>query len=200
MYIDNICRSRNLHELEFVPGQCHKVGAFSALDFFGDGSFFILDTPGHAVGHLSGLARTTTNPDTFIFMGGDLCHHGAELRPSAHLPIPAKIHLCPSGNDTSYPDGALFRASNVSRDRKPDEPFFDPALATDLPRAIKTIKDAQEADSQDNVFFLFAHDMGICGVVDFFPKPVNNWKNEGWREKTLWNFLADLAPSLISCP
>lgn len=82
----------------------------------------------------------------------------------------------------SYPDGSLFRTLNISRDRKPDEPFFDPVLATDLASAIKTIKDAQEADSKDNVFFVFAHDMGICGVVDFFPKPANNWKNEGWRE------------------
>ncbi len=57
------------------------IGSFSAVDFFGDGSFYLLNSPGHAIGHMSGLARTSTNPDTFIFMGGDLCHHGGQMRP-----------------------------------------------------------------------------------------------------------------------
>jgi hypothetical protein len=200
-YIDYVGRSRNVQEIEFVPGEsCLRIGDLAALDFFGDGSFFLLNTPGHAVGHLSGLARTTTNPETFVFMGGDICHHGAEIRPSNNLSIPAEIHLTPSGKEMSYPDGALFRALNIRRDRKPNEPYFDPVLAIDLPRAIKTIKDAQKVDGQDNVFFVFAHDMGICGVVDFFPKSINNWKKEGWKEKTHWNFLADLAPSIVFSP
>lgn len=184
-----------MQEIGFLPNNSLKVGEFDAFDFFGDGSFFLLNTPGHAVGHISGLARTTTNPDTFVFMGGDLCHHGAEIRPSRNLPIPHEVHLGPSGREGSYLDGAIFRALNVRRGRRPDEPFFDPVLATDLPRSIKTIKDTQEADAHDDVFFVFAHDMWICGVVDFFPKSVNNWKNEGWKEKTLWRFLSDLEPS-----
>lgn len=179
-----------------------KIGAFRALDFFGDGSFFLLDTPGHAIGHLAGLARTTSNPDTFIFMGGDICHHGAEIRPSAHLPIPDKVHFSQLGSVNPHlaacQDGALFRDLNVRRDRKPNEPFFDPVLAVDLHRTIQTIKEAQEAEAHNNVLFVFAHDMGISGVVDFFPSPANDWKHKGWKEMSQWNFLIDLTEAAVS--
>ncbi|PON20006.1 metallo-beta-lactamase superfamily protein [Trichoderma gamsii] len=35
------------------------VGGLPAYDYFGDGSLYILSTPGHATGHLSALARTS---------------------------------------------------------------------------------------------------------------------------------------------
>lgn len=41
-------------------------------DFFGDGSFYLLDAPGHLLGHMMGLARTAQ--DEYIVMGGDACH------------------------------------------------------------------------------------------------------------------------------
>lgn len=42
-------------------------------DLFGDGSFYLVDTPGHMPGHLSGLART--GEDEWLLFGGDCCHH-----------------------------------------------------------------------------------------------------------------------------
>ncbi|KAH8897437.1 hypothetical protein GQ53DRAFT_791903 [Thozetella sp. PMI_491] len=172
------------------------AGAFRAHDFFGDGSFFLLDAPGHTTGHLAGLARTTTNPDTFIFMGGDLCHHGGEIRPSPHLQIPAEVQFALPDSIRSRvpvcPGGATFQQLNIKRGRRIDQPFFDPAFAEDMAQTMQTIKDAQEADAQSDVFFVFAHDMAITETVDFFPLPANGWKEKGWREKALWNFLADL--------
>jgi len=41
--------------------------------FFGDGSLYLVDTPGHMQGHLGALART--GKDEYVFMGGDCCHH-----------------------------------------------------------------------------------------------------------------------------
>lgn len=55
---------RELREVDFTQGK--KVGRFDAFDYFGDGSFYLLDSPGHAVGHLCGLARVTSNPDSYI--------------------------------------------------------------------------------------------------------------------------------------
>ncbi|RFU28421.1 hypothetical protein B7463_g7903, partial [Scytalidium lignicola] len=50
------------------------VGNFpKAYDYFGDGSFYLLDAPGHMAGHQMGLARTGENE--WIVMGGDCCHH-----------------------------------------------------------------------------------------------------------------------------
>jgi hypothetical protein len=195
-------RGRQLNEINFSEqSSALKAGDFRAFDFFGDGSFYLLDTPGHAIGHLAGLARTTTNPDTFIFMGGDLCHHGGEIRPSPHLPLPPTLNFplpdALRARASGCPGGKLFEELNVKRGRKPDEPFFDPAIGLDIPLAIQTIRETQAADAQDDVFFIFAHDMSIEGVVDLFPLAANDWKKKGWREKTFWNFLGDLTAAVV---
>ncbi|CAJ2513324.1 Uu.00g014430.m01.CDS01 [Anthostomella pinea] len=84
---------RNVRELSFDDS--FKIGRFRAFDFFGDGSFYLLDTPGHSVGHMCGLARTSTHPDTFIFMGGDASHHGGEFRPTDYSPLPKELNPMP---------------------------------------------------------------------------------------------------------
>lgn len=45
---------RELREIEFSQGL--KIGRFNAFDYFSDGSFYLLDSPGHAIGHMCGLA------------------------------------------------------------------------------------------------------------------------------------------------
>lgn len=51
-----------------------SVGPFPrALDFFGDGSVYVLDTPGHCLGHINVLARTSTD-GAWIYLGGDVAH------------------------------------------------------------------------------------------------------------------------------
>ena len=187
-----------MREIDFTDQSAPlTIGKFRAYDFFGDGCFYLLDTPGHDVGHLAGLARTTTNPDTFIFMGGDICHHGGALRPTPSLPIPdgvqfplpesirSRVSVCPGA--------AQFHQINIKRGREPNQPFFDPGLTVDMAQAVQTIEDSQVADSQSNIFCILAHDSTIEGSVEFFPQPANEWKEKGWKEKTLWKFLGHLA-------
>lgn len=45
-----------------------------ALDFFGDGSLYIVDAPGHLPGHLNVLARTSADGG-WIYLAGDSAHH-----------------------------------------------------------------------------------------------------------------------------
>jgi hypothetical protein len=97
-----------------------EVADFPAHDFFGDGSFYLLDTPGHAIGHLGALARTTTNRDTFIFMGGDLSHHGGQLRPSKYLHIPPQL----SGLNRHQHPGCSFERLLRKRTGSIEDPFF----------------------------------------------------------------------------
>jgi glyoxylase-like metal-dependent hydrolase (beta-lactamase superfamily II) len=180
-----------------------QIGPFRAFDFFDNGSFYLLDAPGHDIGHLAGLARTTTSPDTFIFMGGDLCHHGGELRPSKYLTYPSNLSQHLSLSDSlrfhhSQCPGSAFDDMNVKRGRALGETFFDPAIGFDKELATKTIKEAQKADAQDNVFFVFAHDTSMFGVIDTFPKQANNWKEKGWKEKTHWKFLNDFEAAMTS--
>jgi hypothetical protein len=42
------------------------------LDFFGDGSVYIIDSPGHLYGHVNLLARVGER--RYIYLGGDCCH------------------------------------------------------------------------------------------------------------------------------
>jgi glyoxylase-like metal-dependent hydrolase (beta-lactamase superfamily II) len=198
--LKNPYRGRHFREINFEESPL-QIGPFRAFDFFGDGSFYLLDTPGHAIGHLAGLARTTTSPDTFILMGGDLCHHGGELRPSQYVPCPQDLSEHLSLSDSlrlrlSQCPGSVFDNLNVKRGRKPGETFFDPAIGSDIEQAIHTIKDAQQADAQENVFVLPAHDMSVVGIIDEFPKTANDWKVKGWREKAFWKFLEDFRTAI----
>ncbi|KIK69598.1 hypothetical protein GYMLUDRAFT_33970 [Collybiopsis luxurians FD-317 M1] len=45
-----------------------------ALDYYGDGSLYIVDAPGHLPGHVIAAARTS-NDGGWILLGGDSAHH-----------------------------------------------------------------------------------------------------------------------------
>lgn len=196
---------RELQELSFTEPQSLQIGPFRAFDYFGDGSFYLLDTPGHAAGHLASIIRTTTNPDTFIFTGGDLTHHAGELRPSKLLPMPASIaaqdipELAAKLSCATSCPGSIFEELNKSRGRTPakTEPFFDPAMGKDIPLAIETIKKTQIADGDENILYIFAHDTKIRGITDLYPQTANDWKKKGWREKLIWRFLEDFEAAAI---
>ncbi|OAG34518.1 hypothetical protein AYO21_11340 [Fonsecaea monophora] len=188
---------REVREINFGEGQGLQIGKFKALDLFEDGSFYLLDTPGHAVGHLSGLVRTTQDPDTFIFLGGDLCHNGGEIRPSEYIPLPGEIHVeIPSHLGTVICPGAELEALNDKRGRGPKQPFFEPSMGLSIEEAIKTITKAQEFDADDNVLFLYAHSGAVRSHAELFPAKANNWKEKGWREKMFWDFLKDFQVAL----
>jgi len=169
------------------------------MDYFGDGSFYLLDTPGHAIGHLCALVRTTTSPDTFIFLGGDICHHASIFRPSKHLPLPDSISPNPmSWKDEKNPSyqapfcpGAAFEQLQKERGFSVDEPILQPTFGYDIPLALHTIGKLQEADVNENVFVLIAHDKFARDLVDHFPKSLNDWKARGWAPKLQWAFLKD---------
>lgn len=144
--------------------------------------------------------RTTTNPDTFILLAGDLVHHGAELRPSRTVPFPVDVHdryLCPSDIAQPCPGADGFRALNAALGRDPDGPALEPAVFINFSQAHESIMHAQMADARHDVFVLWAHDMDINGTVDQFPLLANDWKRKGWREKVFWKFLADLADGAV---
>lgn len=186
---------REVREVEFTEGL--KAGPFPAVDFFGDGSFYLLDTPGHCVGHIAGLARTSkagqgTDSDTFIMMGGDLCHHGGELRPSPYIPLPDPLPSSLGGLSA-----AAFKELNVKRGRDPAGPFIEVALFNDEEKCSETVRRAQIADADPNVWFVMAHETALFDdEITLFPKAANEWKAKGWKEKTRWTFLEDFVPAV----
>jgi len=98
-----------------------QISNLPAIDYFADGSFY-LHTPGHAIGHICGLARVTADTndkDSFILLAGDAFHHPGELRPSDWLTIPDTLNeryeavnasKCPPKDQSTstYIDGHLF--------------------------------------------------------------------------------------------
>jgi glyoxylase-like metal-dependent hydrolase (beta-lactamase superfamily II) len=102
---------RELREVSFSPSpSVLKIGNFNALDYFGDRSFYVLDAPGHAIGHLCALARVKgeDGKEGFVFIGGDACHHNGEFRPSAYRPLPESISPHPWEKWGLLCPGSLF--------------------------------------------------------------------------------------------
>ncbi|KAH7041514.1 metallo-beta-lactamase superfamily protein [Microdochium trichocladiopsis] len=160
---------RTLREIDFVTeGNGLKIGRFDALDLYGDGTFYLLNTPGHTVGHLSALARTTLEPPTFIFMGGDIAHQGGEFRPTQYMPLPAEISPNPFSRTLPHAaltcPGDIFVAIHPKKSRT--EPFFNPTTADgawhDCPHEAKrSIDKMTEFDAYENIF----PPMGHCGSL-----------------------------------
>jgi glyoxylase-like metal-dependent hydrolase (beta-lactamase superfamily II) len=75
----------SFHEADFVERKVFEVpfdadtktGKMESYDLFGDGSVQILNAPGHAVGHICALVRTTE--DSYLLLGGDTCHFVGKL-------------------------------------------------------------------------------------------------------------------------
>lgn len=187
---------REFKEVEFNSDL--KIGRFKAVDWFGDGSFYILDTPGHLLGHICGLARTTRG--TFIFMGGDAAHHAGEFRPTEFVPLPQNVRLDGLKSNVAFPSpcpGELL-VERLHPRKSATKPFFEAAdgFNEDGPTADWTIEGLTEFDAHEDVFMVVAHDASLLDVVGFYPEDANAWKERLWARKGRWRFLADFTRGL----
>jgi glyoxylase-like metal-dependent hydrolase (beta-lactamase superfamily II) len=170
--LDSDAAGRPIREIQFSSTGL-KVGGFDAFDYFGDGSFYLLDAPGHCKGHMCGLARTCVDPPTFIFMAADACHHPGLLRPTAQLPLP--------GDSLQHPFLTL-----------PKGPLME-----DYETAQKTLCKIQTLDALENVFVILAHDASIKPHLPLFPASVNEWKPRNIAKETKWLFCKGIDSSNI---
>ncbi|KAH8821884.1 beta-lactamase-like protein [Xylogone sp. PMI_703] len=178
-----------------------KIGNYRGYDFFGDGSFYLLDAPGHAIGHISGLARVTSTSegdgeDTFILMGGDTAHHGGEFRPTEYLPLPKSI--TPSPRKKAYPavcPGHIFEAIHPAK--KGTAPFYEinDGIPFDKKQAHHSCGLMQEFDALDSVFVIIAHDASLLepevGMTWFPHGSLRDWKKRDLAKRARWGFLKD---------
>ncbi|KAM5349467.1 hypothetical protein ACJ41O_005972 [Fusarium nematophilum] len=172
-----------------------KIGRMPAVDYFGDGSFYLLDAPGHCQGHMCGLARLTSQPDSFILLGADCIHHAGELRPNKWTPLANDISPNPLRGTSFCPCDVADRLLPRGEMRTP---FFKPTekgVHEDSAVAQETIERVQELDALDNVLLAVAHDPVLLDVVDFYPRKVNAFMEKGWKQKSQWLFLKDLVPA-----
>ncbi|KAJ9612578.1 hypothetical protein H2200_004175 [Cladophialophora chaetospira] len=203
--LDADLEGRELKVIDFDGQFTLKLGQFRAFDYFNDGSFYLLDSPGHAVGHMCGLARVTSTlegdkEDTFIFMGADTAHHGGEFRPSEYLPLPKNIQPSPykSRHATSCP-GHLFHSIHRNGKAEPYYRLHD-AIPHNHAHAEESCSHMQEFDAVDNVFVIIAHDDTLLDKdvgIEWFPHgTLKDWKQRDLANKVRWAFLKDFTQAV----
>lgn len=195
--LDSSIQGRVVREIAF-NAPLLKIGRFDALDYFGDGSFYLLDAPGHAVGHLCALARTTATPNelpSFVFLGADACHHPGVLRPSSYLPLPRSVSIAPPVDTTAAAAGIWTRPGallqQLTLGQSASKPFFTVArgpLFPDHDAAMDTVRKIQELDAADDIFVLIAHDLSLRDRIPLFPTTINSWRASNLALETRWVF------------
>lgn len=185
---------RNIQEVGFINATL-DIHGLRALDLFEDGSFYLLDTPGHEVGHISALARTTSKTpaegsSSFMLLAGDVCHHSGALRPSPQIPLPVTMG---SNSSTGKLEGEHL-AKMLRRCGAGVKPFYQPSpggFNRDARQMSATIRSVQFFDADPQCFVVLAHDRWLLDVIDLFPESANRWRELGWADRCRWDFLND---------
>ena len=195
--LESDVNGRKVREIGFRDRDGLKIGRFDAFDFFGDQSFYLLDAPGHAVGHLCALARTKADPPEFVFMGADACHHPGMLRPSDNVTLPLNITLNAPENPNITSSGEQLPQHTTKNQEAINEPFLTLApgpLFPDYHAAKETIAKIQELDAANNIFVLIAHDLSLKKAkIPVFPETINCWKDRNLKMETRWLFCGDVS-------
>ncbi|KAI9002508.1 hypothetical protein DFJ74DRAFT_695862 [Hyaloraphidium curvatum] len=148
------------------------VGAFDrAIDWFGDGSLFFCDAPGHLPGHLTALCRIKAGPEPeYILLGGDAAHrlclyHGW------------KVHDGHSEDDRCRIGKYSFTATGL--EYGPEQPL---SVHLDDTQAYTTMAKLARMDAEDNVIVIVAHETELDGTLPMYPKDAHGWKEGKWKE------------------
>ncbi|EFX05080.1 metallo-beta-lactamase superfamily protein [Grosmannia clavigera kw1407] len=200
---------RTVLELGF-DSDAAVVAGFRAQDYFGDGSLYVLDTPGHAVGHISALVRTTpasiedkNSTDDFVFLGGDICHFGGSLRPTPYVPMPTTLtaRLAGVGDDDVHQlPVSSFTCCHYVQDplQARTTPYYRISAGAgswheDPVAAQQSLDRLQIIDANDRFFVVFSHDLSLMDIVPLFPAAeLNGWRAAGWKQQARWRWLDEI--------
>jgi glyoxylase-like metal-dependent hydrolase (beta-lactamase superfamily II) len=107
-----------MEEITFSDDEGLRIERFQAYDF---GTMEFL--PGHAIGHMCALARTSER--SFVLLGADACHFAGALRSSRYLPMPDTLDAEASRLDLGFQGSAsvwgIRRMSSKKKRREEDE-------------------------------------------------------------------------------
>ncbi|EEB99743.1 hypothetical protein MPER_00503, partial [Moniliophthora perniciosa FA553] len=150
--------------------------------------------PGHCPGNLVALARVT--PTTFILLGGDTCHHPGQIRPNAHIHVtcPCPAHILASTRESVSTEHFSPGAEHFDLKDKTEPMLTVPtgiSFYSDRESAIESQKALGVLEADPDVFLMIAHDVTLLSVVDMFPLTLDAWKEKGWKEKLVWQFLEE---------
>ncbi|KAJ7130623.1 hypothetical protein C8R44DRAFT_775899 [Mycena epipterygia] len=196
----------NVTKIDFAASKLTFSG-LKAVDYFGDGSFYLLDTPGHLPGHISALARVT--PDSFVNLGGDTFHHAGEARPrpqfQENFPCPAHLleetkssistnfFWSPKSSEGSFDMHSRAQQLLATSDL-PDSFYADPVTAQVSLAKLATF------DADPDFFVVITHDMSLVSSLPTFPASLNGWQASHLKENSVWNFVDTANPAFIFSP
>lgn len=167
-----------------------SIAEMGAFDVFLDGSFYLLDAPGHSPAHLCALARTgpsTEAKSEFVLLGGDAFDHGGALRPSKYCHLPAFI-LETANLSSQLLDRTRVASAGTSVHARP---FLLPD-AFDFDSAVRTLAKLAGLDARADVLTICAHEkLSEADGIPVFLKQLNGWRERNVREPLLWRFLND---------
>ncbi|GLB39286.1 putative metallo-beta-lactamase superfamily protein [Lyophyllum shimeji] len=189
---------RKVTEVDFNSSKA-TIGGFRAVDFFRDGSLYLLDVPGHVPGHMAALARVT--PTTFLLLGGDTAHHPGEMRPTEALhryqPCPGELlqatrrTIAPEYFKPTHDDGTFA----LEHRKEPLLQVVDKGWYHDPESTRASIRKMEEFDANDDVFIMLAHDASLFPLVPTHPAKLNTWKEKGWKRRGVWAFVDEANPA-----
>lgn len=187
-----------------------EIGGYPAHDAFCDGSFYIMSCPGHTIGHLCALARTTSSPSSsYVLLGGDCAHHCGEFRPSPYIPLPQQIPF--RSTTWSFADDGRASAPVLKSRRvllcagefvrelvhpqhSAIESFYDtprePLVASHMD-ACTSIAKMEVFDAHEDVLVCVSHDASLMNVLPFYPYTLNDWQRKRYKQRLHWEFLSD---------
>jgi len=194
-----VLEGREVIEVVFNTGL--EIGGFPALDFFGDGSFYLLQGPGHTFDHICALARTSE--DKFVFMGGDAAHHNGQFRPTELIPLPEFIVPSPfeDHHSQSFCPGSVFESihpASASGGEYTTMPFYNLSSKTtaSMTDGEATLAKLEVFDASADVLLAIAHDISMMEILPFLPAQLNGWEKTDWKELNKWKFLQDFEKAL----
>ncbi|KAJ7036512.1 beta-lactamase-like protein [Mycena alexandri] len=197
---------REVTKLNFAAANISFSG-LKAIDYLGDGSFYLLNTPGHLPGHLSALARVT--PTSFVSLGGDTFHHAGEARPRPDF---QKMYPCPAHllEETKASISTDYFWSPKSRDGAFDlhsraQQFLaisdlPDSFTADAVQAQVSLDKLATFDSDGDFFVVVSHDISLRESIPYFPASLSNWKANNLKERVVWNFVDKANPAFLFSP
>ncbi|KAH8992211.1 hypothetical protein EDB92DRAFT_592608 [Lactarius akahatsu] len=199
--LHEVFEGREVIELDFgSSASTLKIAGLRAIDWFDDGSFYLLEAPGHTANHLMALARTSA--DKFVLHAGAGAQHCGEIRPTPLTPLPDTIAPSPFEPPTSASScpSSLFQSIHPSPESFRTTPFYEVSEhhIDDPVARIATLDAVKAFDASPDVLVVFTHDASLLEVLEFFPKDLAGWeKQPSKKDMCRWRFLQDFREGVL---
>lgn len=176
---------RELIELNDKSGWV-DIGAYKGIDYFGDGSFYILEAYGHMIGHVAALVRTTTSPDTYVLLAGDSAH------------VRGLYSCCPGCTRPPFRAGLYPASGGLSPSEKARGGLL--AIHFDLPAAYANMGRMARMEEEDGITVVLGHDLEWEKIIDseqgkgWELTEITDWKKQGRKEQVKKGWVYTSAP------